>query len=184
MNPEILKTIFSGAIAVSSTLLTIGISWLRDRGANQQRAKLLEEVTKSIAFWELWLKAQQLARTTDELAEVRQTAQRELDYASQQIVGLRVQGFQAESTDIFRLPSSRLRRLLLLYRPRGGVGWVPRILFYSFVIYFWAFVIAMDVRVGVPFTASEVAILLILFVGISAVFRSLTVWLDRAPTKP
>lgn len=71
-------TIIGGLFGLSSTLVPLIEKLMRERTAQDQRDEHLNRITKQVAFWDAWFKAQQNVCSQEELQQPRARVLREL----------------------------------------------------------------------------------------------------------
>lgn len=136
------ETLLGGGGLIGAVVSLAGFvgPWLRARSSEQKRLQLLDQAAKQVSFWELWLRAQQLAQPSDRFEAIKSIVQRELDAASQTVLKATTQVPSAASAAAMLAPAgarpSGIRRWLLLYRPPRAWAWIPRVFFYMYAFYF------------------------------------------------
>lgn len=122
--------IIGGLFGLASTLIPIIDKWMRERTAQNQRDQHLDRITKQVAFWDAWFKAQQNVCSQNELQQRKATVVRELEHLSPNDWMV-----SSSSEKLQLLPQSFIRRLLLAYKPARTSAWIPRVFFYVFLSY-------------------------------------------------
>lgn len=124
-----------GVITLIGTLLTVLVTWIKDRDTDARRSKRMEDAAKRLVFWKSVLELNE-----DDGSVVK--AKQQIQQVSDEVADL-FPPIAKEASDAYRLylhKYSLLRRWLLLYpRPITAVrlGWrvrAARYPFYAFVV--------------------------------------------------
>jgi hypothetical protein len=185
MTQDIAKALVGGLIGLFSTLLTKWAAELGEAHRIEARLKRIDEATKHVAFWELWLRTQSVVRSAEEMCDLKAMAQKELDGASQLVVAVHHE-MQPENTQ-HRVSPSALRRAVLLYAPARQRAWIPRVFFYFSTLYFIGIVVSSVILMastpGFGFTDILQELIIVIIVGAFAwLFRLLSMRFDDPRT--
>ncbi len=185
LSDDVKKGLIAGAFGLVGTLVPAAISWSHDRSATSARARILEEATKRLAFWEQWLKlSTQVAEPSDptacqrlqqELALLSDILQKDSFIMRAQVSKLRgkVSEFHSKVEAL-----SWWRRLLLLYMPARAAAWFPRIFFFAGIA-FALFIPFGFAAPDQPLSLQDFAISELCFLVWIAIFRALSHWLEQ-----
>lgn len=122
-----------GIALISSPLVSLVISWLRERSISAKRAQAWEQAGKRVAFLESWFNAQKLVRVPNQVETARAVTQRELDLTlktSREMSRGWVKPFVPFHN------RSRLQRWSLWFAHGSFASLFFRILFYIVVVFF------------------------------------------------
>ena len=178
--------VVTGAVGLVSTAVTQLASAIQTRARHVQAVNAAKA---DVEFWQLWLKAQELAQPPDGLERVREIARRELDHVYLTVVARKQElnvASLAHAVPRSDVTPSSFRRALLLYAPVRSAAWVPRVSFWSLlalgVIGMFGAYTTPDAG-ETPMQSAGLALLglafLVLVVGLP--LRAWSVRLDRRP---
>lgn len=136
---DLIKGIAAGALGLIGTLATVVVSWLKDRDISATRLRELDEASKRVAFWDAWFKALTLFEHQPKSLDWQELAKAEILSASVAIKKLFAiasvdQLTESERWRLRRQKMSSLRRGLLLYSPPRLRAWIPRTIFYIYLL--------------------------------------------------
>jgi hypothetical protein len=151
-----------GAVAPAVTAFVL--AKIGEISAEQRRSRFLQQHLVRIGFWQMWVQAQTLVCTAEQLESVKETARLQLD-----AIQLEMSAF-AQASPRIDPPASRIRRWLLLYGVNRPMVWLPRIAFYLFLTYAGLLVaqviIDPNLRSGLMFPVALSVLVLVLFLGL------------------
>lgn len=182
---KVVEGLIAGSFGVAGTLITAGVSWVRDRDVATQRVHQLEEAIKRLQFWDQWVKlATDLPLPMNEitLAMVQREMNlmvRILENSSHSMeTALSLQRTQTTALSDMVQGLSPLRRVLLLYTPARSLAWFPRGFYYLSVALALVSLLALA---DPEKTASvkEVILVEIFLLTAAVTFRSLSEWLEK-----
>lgn len=124
-NPLILTVVGPVVTALVGLVVVWLQDWRRERDAYTQRAHARQEATELVAFYEKWIKTQQLVASPEDYEAAREVVQDRLD---------RLAAAMPEPEEVDPSPSFSMRRALLLYRPASTGGWVAHVAFYTLFV--------------------------------------------------
>jgi hypothetical protein len=137
----IITNLAAGALGLIGTLLTLAAGWLKERENSAKRSQRLDEAIKRVTFWEGWLKAIEPLDSGSEAAVWKDRARKQILSASDAIELLlhddAIPKNLAKKEEDFLLWRQELpwwRRWLLLYKPARERAWIPRAIFYGYLI--------------------------------------------------
>jgi hypothetical protein len=118
-----------GIVASSFTLVG---SMLKDRSRYGQRMRRYEKAEKELAILLSWFQVQQLALSAEQLQQTKVRLSEDSTRIYAELYTAEERRVTRSLTPLTR-PTSRVRRLFLLYKPRRARAWIPRIVFYSYL---------------------------------------------------
>jgi hypothetical protein len=156
----VLAAILTVVATVVVTALTLAFTWVKERGANARRSQLIKEATEQAAFWKQWYEAQLAASPPDQADHLLKTVNEELDGVATQLR----RGLAGPIK-----PQSTIRRALLLYKPKNTLVWLPRAVFYYFVLsvavktawFFWPTVFYRQMELYIDEAAARIKSLVV-----------------------
>jgi hypothetical protein len=129
-------------VGLTGSVIPVLVGWFKDRDQSVQRVRQIEEATKTVVFWDSWLKSIVSANPEVNGTEWKSIATEQFLYASTLISSSLAIRQSAQKTNYAKqaFESHRrslpwLRRWLLLYYPPRARAWLPRALFYLFLLF-------------------------------------------------
>jgi len=116
---------------VASSFALVG-AMIKDRSRYTRRMRRYEKAEKELAILRSWFAAQQLALSPEQLEQAKNRLSEDSARVYAELYTAEERRGVRSATPLMR-PASRIRRLLLLYKPRRAWAWIPRIVFYSYL---------------------------------------------------
>jgi hypothetical protein len=139
--------LLNAAAGVFTTLLTLMVGWLHERGADSRRLSARDEALKRVQFLEAWYRTR-IAVAPHEAEESQTLILSELDSAMESVRALEI----PVATPALKIERDnalarmgRFRRWFLLYKPSRDFVWFPRSFFYvsvaltMFAVYYYGY---------------------------------------------
>jgi|SRR5215469_5352399 len=186
--------LLGAAIGLIGVLITVTVTWLKDRNIHAQRLQVIDQATKYLEFWDKYYKSLTSASDSASREFLSQHLQLQLSGAGQ-FLTRELSRLQPQRNYVKRpLPTNRLRRWFLFYMPNRALTWVPRSIFYMYAITFTIGGLALPFVLPFQEQMSIGERFLMFFVGIvgGAIyialgqlfvwpFRALANWIDNRP---
>jgi hypothetical protein len=138
---ELFKGLGPALIGLIGTVVTIAGSTLKDHSDSIKRVREIDEAAKVVSFWKTWLEAACSLGTEDEQKLWREKAKKDLEKASARVEGLFPEtqseshlSAKQENFVGWRRGLPTWRRWLLLYKPPRARAWLPRVIFYLYLV--------------------------------------------------
>src|SRR6267142_6372362 len=139
---------------ISSPVLTLIITWVRQRDFSFKRNQALEQAGKRVAFLEAWFKAQQLVRMPEEVEAARQLAQKELDLTLRKLSNTS-RGLVKPIIPYKSRPF--LQRILLLFPPANFTSLFVRVIFYVLLPFLGLMTLGLAAKENNEFSLSQLS---------------------------
>jgi hypothetical protein len=173
-----LAVVVPSVIGLAGTLLTVAVAWAKDLNSSAKRIRIIDEATKRVQFWDTWLKAVD-GIGYEEIGLAKEKARGQV-LAVSEAVEIAFHNIAAAKTgaeiyfELKRQSLSHVRRWFLLYKPARARAWIPRVLFYIYIILaIFLFVELAFLNARFPKTLVVVSFLIAIF------FRYLSLTLEQ-----
>lgn len=129
----------TAAAGLLTTLITLLVGWLQERGSASRRLKATEEALKRVQFWEAWHRMRTVIApgesqgTNDIVASELSLLMQSLK-SGESVETEVVHRRREEEHDYAVSRFGRFRRWFLLYKPLRWFAWIPRFYFYMWVL--------------------------------------------------
>jgi hypothetical protein len=123
--------VLGGLLGFLGSVITVAVTWVKDRNLDARCIQVIDEATKYVQFWD----QRQKALLTLELSESviaanKTTALTEISAATTFLVE-RLRRLQNGNV-VKPIPTSKIRRWYMLYRPNRQITWFIRAFFYLY----------------------------------------------------
>jgi hypothetical protein len=146
--PEGSRPFINGLLAAVAVILALVklvqpmLAMRHGRRRSAIAAERLEEAIKTTTFWDGWLKAHREVNSAEDVALAQTRVRAELD----RILETLAVPSAHEEREERRSQRSLVRKIFLLYRPIGWLGWLLHLGFYFFMIVSFFYIIGMSVE--------------------------------------